>query len=123
MIRNIWRRQILVRVDRETNLNADIGVRRSSLPLALEGLDRPPPVEAATATGVAAGSSAVVVFYRLLDPDAAVEQLKSKWSELVEPPAAAAAATCSDSSGTDLGGSSSSGSGTPWSGRLGIGLG
>lgn len=30
------------------------------------------------------GSS--VVFYHLLDPDAAADELKKRWSELVEPP-------------------------------------
>lgn len=105
-------RQILVRVDKGANPDVDVGTRRS-LPLALEGLDKdkPPP-------------SAVVVFYRLLDPDAAVEQLKSKWSELVEPPAPAAAAACSDSdSGSDSGGGSSSGVGTPWARKLDAGVG
>lgn len=116
--------QILVRVDGEGEADPDVDVgTRRSLPLALEGLDKPPSAAATGATEAAAGSSssssAVVVFYRLLAPDAAVGQLKSKWSELVEPPAAA---TCSDS-GSDSGGGSSSGDGgTPWTRKAGIGV-
>ncbi|CAM9256922.1 unnamed protein product, partial [Ectocarpus sp. 4 AP-2014] len=65
-----------------------------SLPLALEDLSTTAasavaassaPPNAKPPGGTAVGSSAVV-FYRLLDPEAAVEQLKSIWSELVEPP-------------------------------------
>lgn len=112
--------QILVRVDGEADPNVDVGSTRRSLPLALEGLDKPAPASA-SATEAAASGSAVVVFYRLLDPDAAVGQLKSKWSELVEPPAAAAAAaTYSDDSGD--GGSGSSGDGTPWARKVGVGI-
>ncbi|CAM9667331.1 unnamed protein product [Ectocarpus sp. 12 AP-2014] len=89
---------VLVRLDepgREGggDSNAD-KVGLCSLPLALEDLSTTAASAVAASTaqpqakppgGTAVGSSAVV-FYRLLDPEAAVEQLKSIWSELVEPP-------------------------------------
>ncbi|CBJ25706.1 conserved unknown protein [Ectocarpus siliculosus] len=90
--------KILVRLDepgREGGGDSNTGKDGScSLPLALEDLSTTAasavaaptaPPQAKPPGGSAVGSSAVV-FYRLLDPEAAVEQLKSIWSELVEPP-------------------------------------
>lgn len=51
------------------------------------------------------------MFYRLLDPEAAVGQLKLKWSELVEPPAAASGVSADGTASWD---------GTPWVRGLGI---
>lgn len=110
-------RQILVRVDGQGDPNIGPGIP-PSLPLVLEGMGTPP----AAATAAAASSSAAVAFYRLLDPEAAVGQLKSKWSELVEPPIAAVSTTPAYDSGGDTGSSgSSNGGGTPWKRKIGVG--
>lgn len=81
-----------------------------SLPLALEGLRTDSSGAAAAAIAGTAASSSPVVFYRLLDPEAAVGRLKLKWSELVEPPAAADGVS---------GDGATNGDGTPWARGLG----
>lgn len=75
-----------------------------SLPLALEGLQDSPTLKAeskekesnegttteetrpVSTTAVQHRSGSTVEFFRLLNPDAAAEQLKLRWSDLVEPP-------------------------------------
>lgn len=113
---NAQNRQILIRVDSHREGSGgdpkiDKHIPRS-LPLALEGVDTAPSSVAAAAKAGTAASSSSVVSYRLLDPEAAVGQLKLKWSELVEPPAAADRGS---------GDGASSGDGTPWARGLGIG--
>lgn len=100
----MWK--ILVRV----NAERDEGRAKSKqrwLPLALEGpgttdtaltttpttataSDRKEPTPPATPLSGQqledGGCGSTVVFYRMLDPDAAVEELRLRWAELVEPP-------------------------------------
>lgn len=65
-------------------------------------------VEAADAVD---SSGSDVVFYRVLDPEAGVEELKQRWSELVEPPGATVG---EKTDGTDSGGAVQS---PPWAHR------
>lgn len=98
--------KILARADTER----DDGIGKSKqgwLPLALEGPDatnvtpttiptsaKAPTTQEPTPTATPPsalpseddGCSSTVVLYRLLDPDAAVKELRLRWAELVEPP-------------------------------------
>ncbi|CAM9136063.1 unnamed protein product, partial [Laminaria digitata] len=101
-----------------------------SLPLALEGPDTTPAAPQTTTTPpttsteggdqsterTTAGGS-TIVYYHLLAPEAAVEELKLRWSDLVEPPGVAD--TKSKGSSGD-GGYGVSEDATPWARRLGV---
>lgn len=105
-----------------------------SLPLALEGPDTTPAAPQTTTTPpttstevggdqsterTTAGGS-TIVYYHLLAPEAAVEELKLRWSDLVEPPGVAD--TKSKGSSGD-GGYGVSEDATPWARRLDVGSG
>lgn len=137
----MWHTKILRRVDaeRERGGRRNGDDSRRSLPLALEGPDaltttaaaaaatasttsmvaaktqgefRPPPTGTATDE-----RGSTIAFFCLLDPDAAFEALKLRWSDLVEPPAGVGG---EQNAGRGATGSSFTDSDAPWVRRLGL---
>lgn len=128
--------QILVRTDEalEGRGVPDSENNLRSLPLALEGPGTTPAAPKTTtatsptvSTGGGGGADqpaektgggSTIVYYHLLAPEAAVEELKLRWSDLVEPSGAADTKTTgrSGDAGYDL-----SEDVTPWARMLGVG--
>lgn len=125
--------QILVRADAALGRGdaPDKGSSLQSLPLALEGPDTTPvtPKTTTTPPTMSAGvggdqptdrttGGSTIVYYHLLAPEAAVEELKLRWSDLVEPPGA----TNTEAKGRsgDVGHGVSEDD-TPWASRLNAG--
>lgn len=123
--------QILVRTDAALGRGdaPDSESSLLSLPLALEGPDANPvsPKTTTTPTTMATGvgeqsterttGGSTIVYYHLLAPEAAVEELKLRWSDLVEPPGAADTNTKRLSVNVGNGVSEDD---TPWARRLNV---